>query len=134
MHVINIMSLSFLESTHTSTIGPWVSVGGFGEVYTITPVVTTISGTPTTLSAVPDSLTKIGTYTLSPDGATSTYTGLPPAITAAGSGAGAFLPCQSGDTPFCQPHEGALLNVGGTYFGRTLLLLCSLPHLVLSLL
>ena len=96
--------------TTTATLQPtnaWVSVDSDGAAKTITPVLTTISGTPTVLSAKP---TVSGTASSSE----------PPEATAT-SGAGSFPVCSNLDgafAPFCAPSNGSTLNPGATYYGR----------------
>ncbi|CAK7200816.1 hypothetical protein SEUCBS139899_003515 [Sporothrix eucalyptigena] len=94
--------------TTTATLQPtnaWVSVGSDGVAKTITPVLTTISGTPTVISAEP---TTSGTASSS----------VPPEATAT-SGAGSFPVCNNVDgylAPFCAPSNGSTLNPGVTYY------------------
>ncbi|KAL1898584.1 hypothetical protein Sste5346_003488 [Sporothrix stenoceras] len=94
--------------TTTAPLAPtdaWVSVGSDGTAKTITPLLTTISGTPTVLSAKP---TVSGT-------ASSTEQ---PEATAT-SGAGSFPVCNNVDgdlAPFCAPSNGSTLNPGITYY------------------
>ncbi|KAK3315867.1 hypothetical protein B0H66DRAFT_604176 [Apodospora peruviana] len=100
---------------------PWVSVDTSGFPHTVTPVVSVDgNGALTTLDNPPDSLTATATYTLSPNGHASTYTGLPPVATPTGdNGAGTFLACDRGqgdDEPFCEPERGAILHPGQTYY------------------
>jgi hypothetical protein len=96
--------------TTTAPLAPtdaWVSVGNDGAAKTITPVLTTISGTPTVLSAKP---TVSGT-------ASSTEQ---PEATAT-NGAGSFPVCNNvnGDlAPFCAPSNGSTLNPGITYYSK----------------
>lgn len=99
----------------------WVSVDATGKAYTIQPTVTLFNGAITTISPPPESLTKSGTYTLSPTGVgVTTHTGVPPVATAtASNGAGVFLACNTdkgADAPFCQPRSGSQLNPGKTYY------------------
>ncbi|KAK3350336.1 hypothetical protein B0T25DRAFT_459110 [Lasiosphaeria hispida] len=99
---------------------PWVTVDTAGGAFTYTPRIFTNNGALTTQFPVPDSLTASATYTISPGGRPSTYTGLAPVATATGaSDAGSFLACQiyqGADAPFCQPRRGALLSPGQTYY------------------
>ncbi|KJR80877.1 uncharacterized protein SPSK_05278 [Sporothrix schenckii 1099-18] len=94
--------------TTTAPLAPtnaWVSVDSNGTPKTITPLLTTISGTPTVLSAKP---TVSGT-------ASSTEQ---PEATAT-NGAGSFPVCNNanGDlAPFCAPSNGTTLNPGITYY------------------
>lgn len=96
--------------TTTAPLAPtdaWVSVGSDGTAKTITPLLTTISGTPTVLSAKP---TVSGT-------ASSTEQ---PEATAT-NGAGSFPVCSNVDgdlAPFCAPTNGSTLNPGITYYGK----------------
>ncbi|CAK7228984.1 hypothetical protein SBRCBS47491_007095 [Sporothrix bragantina] len=94
--------------TTTAALAPtnaWVSVGSDGAAKTITPVLTTISGTPTVISAEP---TTTGTASSS----------VPPEATAT-NGAGSFPVCSNVDgylAPFCAPSNGSTLNPGATYY------------------
>ncbi|KAK0710153.1 hypothetical protein B0T26DRAFT_600575, partial [Lasiosphaeria miniovina] len=100
---------------------PWVTVNAAGVGQTITPSVVTADGARSTISQAPDYLLATGTYTLTPSGRVSTYTGLPPVATATGysNDVGAFLACtlnQGYDEPFCQPKSGSTLYPGQTYY------------------
>lgn len=119
---------------------PWVTVDPLGIARTITPTVFTTDGARTTANQPPDSLISTATYTLFPGGTdhpdlASTYTGLAPVASAAGTtnDAGTFLACNLGqvsDKPFCQPKRGSVLYPGRTYYGMSSsLLFSSLPSL-----
>ncbi|KAK0744521.1 hypothetical protein B0T21DRAFT_389836 [Apiosordaria backusii] len=100
---------------------PWVTVDPLGNAETLTPKVITTEGHRATLSNPPAHLLSTATYTLTPDGRLSTYTGLAPVATAASNSndAGVFLACQADkghDEPFCLPRRGSSLVVGRTYY------------------
>ncbi|CAK7226315.1 hypothetical protein SCUCBS95973_006160 [Sporothrix curviconia] len=94
--------------TTTAALQPtnaWVSVGNDGTTKTITPVLTTISGTPTVISAEPT--------------ANSTASSSGPPEATATNGAGSFPVCSNVDgdlAPFCAPSNGSTLNPGATYY------------------
>ncbi|PNH46627.1 hypothetical protein VD0004_g1461 [Verticillium dahliae] len=100
---------------------PWVSVNKKGTPTTITPVLTTVSGTPTYESGAPNALTgTVFTFTNRRDALVSVSTGDPPIATAkAKNGKGAFVPCHNIDmehAPFCAPEKDGELFVGKTYY------------------
>ncbi len=114
-----------LRAPPASATAPWVTVGDDGVPKTVTPVLSTISGTPTVISGAPDALTaSIVTQTTQGLVRTSTLSGSAnaPAPTAtAADGAGAFTVCHNKDgprAPFCAPTEGTTLNPGTTYYGE----------------
>lgn len=98
--------------TTTAALAPtdaWVSVGSDGTAKTITPQLTTISGTPTVISAKPTT------------SGTATTTEQPEAT--ATNGAGSFPVCNNVDgnwAPFCAPSNGSTLNPGTTYYSKSL--------------
>ncbi|KAK3898164.1 hypothetical protein C8A05DRAFT_38254 [Staphylotrichum tortipilum] len=103
----------------------WVSVDASGSATTITPAVITTEGHLTTVSTAPDDLRGTATYTLSPGGRASTYTGVAPVAkatgTAAGSLEGVFPACGAEANvgvvePFCLPKAGSELHPGKTYY------------------
>ncbi|KAM0282609.1 hypothetical protein ACHAQH_002979 [Verticillium albo-atrum] len=100
---------------------PWISVNKKGTPTTITPVLTTVSGTPTYGSGAPNALTgTVFTFTNYRDVKVTVSTGDPPIATAKSkNGKGAFVPCHNIDlehAPFCAPEEGGELFVGKTYY------------------
>lgn len=113
---------------------PWVTINPQGDAETIIPKVITTEGHRATLSNPPAHLISTATYTLSPDGRLSTYTGLAPVATATTNPdnnnnnnnddddddeSAAFLACQSDkghDEPFCLPRRGSSLIAGRTYY------------------
>lgn len=105
---------------------PWVTVNGAGVGLTLTPHLITADGATSTQNPPPPSLTSQATYTVSPNGRVSTYTGIAPVATATATGgnsAGAFLACtqyRSAIAPFCQPYSGAILYQGFTYYSEPL--------------
>lgn len=116
---------------------PWVSVDASGTPRTVTPVLTTVSGTPTLLNGAPADLTAtVFTRTDFGDvrtttagqaagdngGIAPTASGVaaPPIPTASSvTGAGAFPVCANLDgdlAPFCMPSRGQKLAIGATYY------------------
>ncbi|KAI0160747.1 hypothetical protein GGR57DRAFT_456219 [Xylariaceae sp. FL1272] len=109
-----------LQPRATDTaLEPWITVGTDGSAVTVTPVQTTIDGTPTVLSAAPHDLTAT-VYTETYNLGISTTTGSPPQPTATNTdGAGAFAACHNleGDmAPWCEPTAQDPLYVGSTYY------------------
>ncbi|KAJ2892994.1 hypothetical protein MKZ38_009143 [Zalerion maritima] len=98
----------------------WVTVAD-GTPSTVTPVVTTISGTETVLDAAPSNL-KETVYTRINNGDATTVTETAPIATATETdGDGAFVLCSNTDgekapRPFCPVAGGQALVVGGTYY------------------
>lgn len=90
---------------------PWVSVNESGKPKTITPVLTTISGTPTTLSPASFAVTA----------SVSTQTSTGSSAPKATSPNGAFAICTntspSSLAPFCSPENNATLHPGVTHYG-----------------
>ncbi|KAK4168160.1 hypothetical protein QBC43DRAFT_309783 [Cladorrhinum sp. PSN259] len=100
---------------------PWITVNPSGVAETHSPQVITTEGHRTTISQPPSALVSTATYTISPNGRASTYTGLAPIASATGSSGegGAFLACANTvgvDEPFCLPRRGSTLLTGGTYY------------------
>ncbi|KAK4151581.1 hypothetical protein C8A00DRAFT_17035 [Chaetomidium leptoderma] len=103
---------------------PWVTVDPAGSAQTVTPAVITTEGHRATLSNAPSSLLSTATYTLSPSGRASTYTGVAPVASATGTDgslAGVFPACDSNANvgpvePFCLPKAGSELHPGQTYY------------------
>lgn len=108
-----------LQARAPDVTDPWVTVGDDGRPKTVTPVQTTIDGTPTVISAAPNAVTAtVFTNTNHGDVRTTTATVPNPTPTATG-GAGAFPVCHNKDgdnAPFCLPVVGAELNPGRTYY------------------
>ncbi|KAI1378868.1 hypothetical protein F4677DRAFT_443350 [Hypoxylon crocopeplum] len=102
-----------------AALEPWVTVNEDGKPSTVTPVLSTISGTPTVISGAPHDLTAT-VFTETNYGKVSTSTGSAPIPTATDSeGAGSFPVCQNkgGDhAPWCLPTEGTPLYPGITYY------------------
>ena len=100
-----------------AAFAPWVSVDDDGAAETITPVSSTVSGTPTLVSGAPVQVTG-SVLTIPYFDTTLTSSGTPfPAPT--GDVAGAFLPCSNKDgegAPWCFPREGDTLNPGRSYY------------------
>ncbi|OAA54166.1 hypothetical protein SPI_09100 [Niveomyces insectorum RCEF 264] len=93
---------------------PWVSVDDKGTAHTVTPVLTTIDGTPTVVSAEPTTTTTALERTMT---ASRTAADQPQAT--ATNGAGSFPVCHNTDgptAPFCAPAAGSTLNPGRTYY------------------
>ncbi|KAI1749808.1 hypothetical protein F4782DRAFT_533067 [Xylaria castorea] len=102
-----------------AALDPWVTVDVDGTASTVTPVLTTISGTPTILSGAPPDITDpVFTYTSYGKVVTSTRSA-PPAPTATGGGAGSFAVCENMNgefAPWCKPDGGTPLYIGTTYY------------------
>ncbi|KAK3987115.1 hypothetical protein QBC44DRAFT_128853 [Cladorrhinum sp. PSN332] len=112
---------AILGSTVADAPVPWITVNPSGEAETRSPKVITTEGHRTTISQPPSALVSTATYTISPNGRASTYTGLAPIASATSpSGVGgAFLACSNMvgvDEPFCLPKRGSTLYTGGTYY------------------
>lgn len=110
------------QETAAAATAPWVTIGPSGTT-TITPVQTTINGTPTLISGAPDDLTAT-VFTQTNNAIVSTSTGNPPLPTATDSqGGGSFPVCQNTNgpgAPFCLPATGDTLNPGNTYYSKVL--------------
>ncbi|KAI1262885.1 hypothetical protein F5Y18DRAFT_396565 [Xylariaceae sp. FL1019] len=102
-----------------SALEPWVTVGTDGSAVTVTPVQTTVDGTPTIVSAAPHDLTAT-VYTETYNLGISTTTGAPPQPTATNTdGSGSFSICNNLDgdmAPWCEPTAQDPLYVGTTYY------------------
>ncbi|KAK8133065.1 hypothetical protein PG999_001238 [Apiospora kogelbergensis] len=107
-----------------ANLQPWVTVGDDSKPSTVTPVRTTISGTPTVVSAPPNGLTAT-VFTSYSEAAGHTSTGTAPAAPTAGSadgGQGSFLKCTKpkGEpfAPFCAPlpWDAQEYRPGNTYY------------------
>lgn len=102
-----------------AALEPWVTVNEDGKPSTVTPVLTTISGTPTIISGAPHELTAT-VFTETNYGKVSTSTGTAPMPTATASdGAGSFQVCHNKDgenVPWCIPTEGTPMYPGTTYY------------------
>lgn len=101
---------------------PWVTVDDEGQPRkTITPSITTVSGTPSPIGdAAPHDLTA-SVYTWTTWGKITTSTGTPPnpTATSANTGSGAFSRCYNKDgefAPFCRPLHNSTLLTGSTYY------------------
>jgi hypothetical protein len=107
------------ETATTDSLTPWVTVADDGTRKTVTPVLTTISGTATVISGAPNDLTAT-VFTTTNNGQVSTSTGTAPLATATASdGAGSFLKCSNKDgtlAPWCLPTDGGSLYPGTTYY------------------
>ncbi|KAI2783802.1 hypothetical protein F4815DRAFT_314751 [Daldinia loculata] len=103
-----------------SALEPWVTVNEDGKPSTVTPVLSTISGSPTVISGAPHDLTAT-VFTETNYGKVSTSTGTAPIPTPTGgsAGAGSFPVCHNKDgdhAPWCQPTQETPLYVGTTYY------------------
>ncbi|KAI1100531.1 hypothetical protein F4804DRAFT_44531 [Jackrogersella minutella] len=103
-----------------SALALWVTVNDDGKPSTVTPILSTISGTPTIISGAPHDLTAT-VFTETNYGQISTSTGTAPMATATGgdAGAGSFPICHNKDgdnAPWCQPTDGAPMYPGTTYY------------------
>jgi hypothetical protein len=98
---------------------PWVTVNEDGKPSTITPVLTTISGTPTVISGAPHDITA-NVFTYTSYGKIITTTSSPPLPTPTGDDdGGAFPPCHNLDgdnAPWCLPRLDEPLYVGTRYY------------------
>ncbi|KAI0102699.1 hypothetical protein GGR51DRAFT_526690 [Nemania sp. FL0031] len=105
--------------TTDAALEPWVTVNEDGKPSTVTPVLTTISGTPTVVSGAPHDVTAtVFTYTSYGKVITSTGT-TPPGPTATSKSAGSFAVCDNLDgdlVPWCRPDGETPLYVGTTYY------------------
>ncbi|KAI1319645.1 hypothetical protein F5Y16DRAFT_390690 [Xylariaceae sp. FL0255] len=103
----------------TNTLAPWVTVGSDGSRSTVTPVLSTVDGTPTVVNGAPHDLTATD-YTTTTMGEILTSTAAPPAPTTTNTdGAGSFSVCNNLDgdlAPWCQPAQNDTLYVGTTYY------------------
>ena len=104
-----------------SATEPWVKVDENGKPKTVTPVFTTIDGTPTVVSAAPHAITAT-VFTKTAHGEIRTSTGAPPPkATNKKNGSGAFGVCKNLDgefKPFCEPADKKTLNPGGVYYSE----------------
>ncbi|KAI1392938.1 uncharacterized protein F4822DRAFT_392635 [Hypoxylon trugodes] len=107
------------RDTTDAALQPWVTVNDDGKPSTVTPVLSTVSGTPTVISGAPHDLTAT-VFTETSYGKVSTSTGTAPMATATGGeGAGSFQACHNKDgdgAPWCQPTAGSPLYPGVTYY------------------
>lgn len=110
-------------TTPTGALAPWVSVDESGQPKTITPILTTISGTPTTLPPAPFAVTASVLTQTRPDAKLTTSTGpsAPEATSPNGSSGGAFPICTNTPpsflAPFCSPENNSTLHPGVTHYG-----------------
>ncbi|KAK2589633.1 hypothetical protein QQS21_012689 [Conoideocrella luteorostrata] len=100
--------------------GPWVEVDADSNPSkTITPAVSTVSGTPSPVGTAPHDLTA-SVYTINDHGRLYTSTMHPPNPTATNAnGAGSFSRCfnEKGQyAPFCRPTYNSSIYVGNTYY------------------
>ncbi|KAI8623208.1 hypothetical protein F5Y19DRAFT_481954 [Xylariaceae sp. FL1651] len=101
-----------------AALEPWVTVNEDGKPSTVTPVLTTISGTPTVISGAPHDITAT-VFTETNYGKVTTSTGSAPLPTATDKSAGSFAVCQNEDgdlAPWCLPSAGTPLYPGTTYY------------------
>ncbi|KAI0466225.1 hypothetical protein F4859DRAFT_519248 [Xylaria cf. heliscus] len=111
------------RATDTATptdaaLEPWVTVNDDGQASTVTPVLSTIDGTPTVISGAPHDVTAT-VFTYTSYGKVITSTGEAPGPTATGQSAGSFAVCDNMDgefAPWCKPDGGTPLYVGTTYY------------------
>ncbi|KAI0810032.1 hypothetical protein GGR55DRAFT_647727 [Xylaria sp. FL0064] len=102
----------------TAALDPWVTVDQDGMATTITPVLSTISGTPTVVSGAPHDITAT-VFTYTSYGKIYTSTGTAPGPTATSKSAGSFGVCHNLDgdyAPWCRPEFNTTLYVGTTYY------------------
>ncbi|KAH9988286.1 hypothetical protein F4779DRAFT_277471 [Xylariaceae sp. FL0662B] len=101
-----------------AALEPWVTVDEDGQPQTVTPVLSTVDGTPTVVSGAPHDLTAT-VFTRTSLGKISTSTGSAPIATPTGGEAGSFSVCHNKDgplAPWCQPTEGITLYPGTSYY------------------
>jgi hypothetical protein len=100
----------------------WVTVDESGIPRTVTPVLTTISGTPILLNAPPHDVTAT-VWTKHPYGEPTTITGPPRPKPTSGNGAGAFAACHNGThgefKPFCLPKNNDVYYPGSSHYSKT---------------
>ncbi|SPQ18341.1 f381ca63-ea10-4bda-8231-ca288ce67272 [Thermothielavioides terrestris] len=97
---------------------PWVTVDEEGIPKTVTPVLTTISGTPTLLSAPPPDLTAT-LFTKHPNSILTTSTGPAEPVPTNDNGTAAFPPCSNTDgefKPFCRPKHNDVYHPDTTHY------------------
>ncbi|KAK5663766.1 hypothetical protein OQA88_4197 [Cercophora sp. LCS_1] len=97
----------------------WVTVDESGKPKTITPVLTTISGTPTIISGAPYEVTGTVFTSTRADVKLTTITGAAQPKATGADGSGAFAVCHNLDgpfAPFCDPQNNATLYPDGTYY------------------
>ncbi|KAH7018526.1 uncharacterized protein B0I36DRAFT_368541 [Microdochium trichocladiopsis] len=97
---------------------PWVTVDASGVASTVTPAVSTVSGTTAIVDGAPADVT--GTVRTVPYwDTTSTITDTPSPPKPTGEVAGAFAVCKNRagkDAPFCSPQAGSKLFPGSRYY------------------
>ncbi|KAI1074863.1 hypothetical protein F5B20DRAFT_585873 [Whalleya microplaca] len=109
------------RQTTDASLEPWVTVDDDGQPKTVTPVLSTVDGTPTVVSAAPHDITAT-VFTRTDYGKVSTSTGsVPPIATPTGGSAeaGSFPVCHNKDgdlAPWCAPTEGTTLYPGTSYY------------------
>jgi len=110
-------------ATPADPTAPWVTVDESGRPKTVTPVLTTISGTPTIISGAPYELTGTVFTQTRFDAIITTSTGVAAAPTAnKGDGSGAFALCHNteGDfAPFCEPKNNASIYPDNTRYSMS---------------
>ncbi|GAW11366.1 hypothetical protein ANO14919_007100 [Xylariales sp. No.14919] len=101
-----------------AALEPWVTVNENGTASTVTPVLSTISGTPTVVSGAPHDVTAT-VFTYTSYGKVITSTGAVSEPTATSKSAGSFAICSNLDgdlAPWCAPDNNSTLYVGTTYY------------------
>ncbi|KAL6701802.1 hypothetical protein J3F84DRAFT_355830 [Trichoderma pleuroticola] len=116
---MNILRRANLQPRADPT-APWVTVGDEGTpVKTVTPKVTTVSGTPTLVDVAPHDITA-SVFTWTSWGDIFTSTGRPPNPTATSKNQdGVFSRCYNKDgedAPFCTPYKNSTLTTGSIYY------------------
>ncbi|KAI3319277.1 hypothetical protein HD806DRAFT_509542 [Xylariaceae sp. AK1471] len=104
--------------TTDAALEPWVTVNEDGKPSTITPVLSTVDGTPTVISGAPHDVTAT-VFTTTSYGKVITSTGSAPLPTATGESAGSFAVCNNLDgdlAPWCLPKGDEPLYVGAKYY------------------
>ncbi|TGJ88351.1 hypothetical protein E0Z10_g466 [Xylaria hypoxylon] len=101
-----------------AALEPWVTVNENGTASTVTPVLSTVSGTPTVISGAPHEVTAT-VFTYTSYGKVITSTGAGPEPTASTKNVGSFGVCSNLDgdlAPWCTPDTNSTLYVGTTYY------------------
>ncbi|KAK0730351.1 hypothetical protein B0H67DRAFT_638865 [Lasiosphaeris hirsuta] len=122
--VVNMIAVRQTADTPVPTpanpTAPWVSVDESGNPKTVTPVLTTISGTSTIISGAPYDVTGTVFTKVDSKASVTTSTGIAQATAANANGSGAFALCHTTDDnplkPFCEPRNNATMYPGSTQY------------------
>jgi len=97
----------------------WVTVDESGRPKTVTPILTTISGTPTIISGAPYQVTGTVFTQTRADVKITTSTGAEQPKATGSDGSGSFALCRNRDgdhAPFCEPKNNATIYPGATHY------------------